>query len=147
MGTLRLEPARIGGLNSRAVSAVWSVFDVQLAVYAFALITMGLLMAFTNSDGPPLEAGSLFTRGLMWLSLAIVAFQCIVGCLPFRRDSFADLVVALHTDPAPVPSSLAEGIPRGFDAWFARAVRRSPDERYQSTEELITTLGEALALR
>jgi len=85
-------------------------------------------------------------RADLW-SLAIVAFQCIVGCLPFRRDSFADLVVALHTDPAPVPSTLAEGIPRGFDAWFARAVRRSPDERYQSAEELITTLGEALALR
>lgn len=74
MGTLRLEPARIGGLNSRAVSAVWGVFDIQLAVYAFALVTLGLLMAFTNSEGPPLEPGSLFTRGLMWLSLAIVAF-------------------------------------------------------------------------
>ena len=74
MGTLRLEPARIGGLSSRAVNNVWAVFDLQLALYALALITMGLLMAFTNSDGPPLAAGSLFTRGLMWLSLAIVAF-------------------------------------------------------------------------
>ncbi len=74
MGTLRLEPARIGGLSSRAVSTVWSVFDVQLAVYAVALVIMGLLMAFTNSDGPPLAPGSLFTRGLMWLSIAIVAF-------------------------------------------------------------------------
>lgn len=83
MGTLRLEPARIGGLSSRAVSAVWSVFDVQLAVYAFALVTLGLLMAFTNSEGPPLAPGSLFTRGLMWLSLAIVAF-IVTAAIDYR---------------------------------------------------------------
>ena len=45
MGTLRLEPARIGGLSSRAVNNVWAVFDVQLALYAFALVVMGLLIA------------------------------------------------------------------------------------------------------
>jgi rod shape determining protein RodA len=83
VGTLRLEPARIGGLNSRAVSAVWGVFDIQLALYAFALVTLGLLMAFTNSEGPPLEPGSLFTRGLMWFSLAIVAF-IVTAAIDYR---------------------------------------------------------------
>lgn len=79
MGTLRLEPARIGGLSSRAVTNVWGVFDFQLALYAFALVVLGLLMAFTNSDGPPLAAGSLFTRGLMWLALAIVLFTVMAS--------------------------------------------------------------------
>lgn len=83
MGTLRLEPARIGGLSSRAVNNVWAVFDVQLALYATALVILGLLMAFTNSEGPPLAAGSLFTRGLMWLSLAIVAFT-IAAAVDYR---------------------------------------------------------------
>ena len=83
MGTLRLEPARIGGLSSRAVNNVWAVFDVQLAIYALALVVMGLLMAFTNSEGPPLAPGSLFTRGLMWLSLAIVAFT-ITAAVDYR---------------------------------------------------------------
>jgi rod shape determining protein RodA len=83
MGTLRLEPARLAGLSSRAVNNVWAVFDVQLALYALALVTMGLLMAFTNSEGPPLAPGSLFTRGLMWLSLAIVAFT-LVAAVDYR---------------------------------------------------------------
>jgi rod shape determining protein RodA len=83
MGTLRLEPARIGGLSSRAVNNIWAVFDVQMALYAIALIVLGLLMAFTNSDGPPLAPGSLFTRGLMWLSLAIVAF-IIAAAVDYR---------------------------------------------------------------
>jgi rod shape determining protein RodA len=74
MGTLRLQPARLGGLTSRAVSNFWSVFDVQLAIYALALTVIGLLMAYTNSADAPLQAGSVFTRALMWLALGIVAF-------------------------------------------------------------------------
>jgi rod shape determining protein RodA len=53
---------------------VWSVFDVQLAVYALALVVIGLLMAFTNSGDAPLAGGSLFTRALMWLAIGIVIF-------------------------------------------------------------------------
>jgi rod shape determining protein RodA len=74
MGTVRLHPSRLGGLSSRAVINVRSVFDIQLALYALALVVLGLLMAFTNSDGSPFAAGSLFTRGLMWLSISIAAF-------------------------------------------------------------------------
>ncbi|MBX3028678.1 MAG: rod shape-determining protein RodA [Chloroflexi bacterium] len=74
MGTLRLQPARLAGLSPRAVSRAWTVFDIQLAVYATALVVIGLLMAFTNSGDDPLEAGSLFTRGLMWLAIAIMVF-------------------------------------------------------------------------
>lgn len=74
MGTLRLQPARLAGLSPRAVSRAWTVFDIQLAVYATALVVIGLLMAFTNSGDDPLATGSLFTRGLMWLAIAIMVF-------------------------------------------------------------------------
>jgi rod shape determining protein RodA len=74
MGTLRLQPARLAAFTPRAIGNVWSVFDLQLAVYALALLVIGLLMAFTNSGDTPLEGGSLFTRGLMWLAIALVVF-------------------------------------------------------------------------
>ena len=66
MSTLRLE-ARVSARSHRARRVVVELFDLQLAIYALALVIIGLLMAFTNSAGTPLEAGSLFTRGLMWL--------------------------------------------------------------------------------
>jgi len=53
---------------------VWSVFDIQLAVYALALVVIGLLMAFTNSSDAPLAAGSLLTRAFMWLAIGLVIF-------------------------------------------------------------------------
>ena len=74
MGTLRLQPARLGALTPKAVSNAWSVFDFQLAFYALALTIIGLLMAYANSADAPLQAGSIFTRALMWLSLGIMAF-------------------------------------------------------------------------
>jgi rod shape determining protein RodA len=82
MGTLRIEPARIG-VSSRAVNNAWSVFDVQLAIYALALVVLGLLMAFTNSGATPFEAGSLFTRGLIWLSIGIVVFT-VTASIDYR---------------------------------------------------------------
>jgi rod shape determining protein RodA len=50
------------------------VFDVQIAVYALALVIIGLLMAFTNSGDAPLATGSVFTRALMWMAIAIIVF-------------------------------------------------------------------------
>jgi rod shape determining protein RodA len=52
-------------------------FDLQLTIYALLLVACGLLMAFSNSyyDSPsPLSPGSLFTRGILWLALAAVAY-------------------------------------------------------------------------
>jgi len=64
----------VGAWVSRPANADWQAFDVQLVFYALALAVVGLLMAWTNSSGAPLEPGSVFTRGLMWLAIAMVAF-------------------------------------------------------------------------
>ena len=74
MSTLRLEPARVGTLSAREGQGRWYGFDLQLALYALSLTVMGLLMAFTNSADDPLQPGSLFMRGLVWLSFAVVVF-------------------------------------------------------------------------
>ncbi len=83
MGTLRLHPARLAAFTPRAIGNVWSVFDLQLAVYALALVVIGLLMAFTNSGDTPLAGGSLFTRGLMWLAIALMVFT-LSAALDYR---------------------------------------------------------------
>lgn len=66
--------AAVGAWMSRPANANWQAFDLQLVFYAVALAIVGLLMAWTNSAGAPLQAGSVFTRGLMWLAIAIIAF-------------------------------------------------------------------------
>ncbi len=77
MGVLRLQQSRVAGWSGRTAIAVWNAFDIQIVIYAGLLAGMGLVMAWTNSyeaGVSPLVIGSTFTRGLIWLALAIPAF-------------------------------------------------------------------------
>ncbi len=75
MGALRAEPARFHDWTTKSVRVVWNVFDVQLVLYALLLAIVGLMMAFTNSSGAsPLASGTTFSRGLLWLGVAIIMF-------------------------------------------------------------------------
>lgn len=77
MGLIRAEPARVTDWAARSVGAAWRAFDLQLATYAALLAAIGLVMAYTNSvetGSTPLEAGTTFTRGLMWTGIATVTF-------------------------------------------------------------------------
>src|SRR4051812_45282798 len=74
MTAMRVDRAPSRTFVARPESGSWSSFDIQLAFYALALAVIGLLMAWTNSAGGPLAAGSTFTRGIMWFAIAIVAF-------------------------------------------------------------------------
>ena len=77
MGVIRAQPARMTDWAAKSVGAAWRAFDLQLTTYAGLLVAIGLVMAYTNSvesGSTPLDAGTTFTRGLMWAAIAIVAF-------------------------------------------------------------------------
>jgi rod shape determining protein RodA len=77
MGVVRAEPTRVTDWAARPVGAAWRSFDIQLTVYATLLVAIGLAMAYTNSvesGSTPLEAGTTFSRGLMWAGIAAVTF-------------------------------------------------------------------------
>ena len=75
MSVMRVERQSSRLVMSRPQSGAWQRFDVQLAFYAIALAVIGLMVAWVNSAGAPLEPGSTFTRGLMWFAIGIVAFS------------------------------------------------------------------------
>jgi len=77
MGVIRAQPARVSDWAANSVGAAWRAFDLQLTVYAGLLVAIGLVMAYTNSveDGSvPLDAGTTFSRGLMWAAIAVIVF-------------------------------------------------------------------------
>ncbi|MDH4142289.1 MAG: rod shape-determining protein RodA [Chloroflexota bacterium] len=77
MGVMRAEPARVTDWAAKSVGSAWRAFDLQLTTYAILLAAVGLVMAYTNSaesGSTPLEAGTTFTRGLMWTGIAAVVF-------------------------------------------------------------------------
>ncbi|MES2210728.1 MAG: rod shape-determining protein RodA [Chloroflexota bacterium] len=77
MGAINAREARISDWGSRSIGTIWRAFDLQIATYAVLLTSFGLAMAYSNSvaggDGA-LETGSVFLRGLLWASMALVVF-------------------------------------------------------------------------
>ena len=116
MGTLRLQPARLAAFTPRAIGNVWSVFDLQLAIYALALVVVGLLMAFTNSGDAPLASGSLFTRGLMWLAIALMLFT-LTAALDYRwSKTFSWLLYLINIGLLVLTIAVGTGI-GGVSRW------------------------------
>jgi serine/threonine-protein kinase len=120
---------------------------------------------FTDSKGPtsatrtgsvlgtpyymsPEQARGLRTvdyRSDLW-SVGVITFRCMTGHLPFEGEAVGDVLVKLCTAPLPVPSQYVSDLPPGFDTWFARALAREPEGRFQSAAELSTTLAAVCGL-
>ena len=83
---------------------------------------------------------SVDSRSDLW-SVAVIAYRCIVGALPFEGEAVGDLLVKLCTAPVPVPSQLAPDVPPSFDAWLEKALTREPAQRFQTAAQI----GESLA--
>ncbi len=69
-------------------------------------------------------------------SLAVVAYHCLTGVVPFGGDSLAELLIGI-VSKEPVPATrLTPGLPRAVDDWFQRALDKNPARRFASAKEL-----------
>jgi serine/threonine-protein kinase len=86
--------------------------------------------------------GRVDQRADLW-ALAVVAYECITGTLPFEGETVAALAVAMERGGFAPPSTL--GVPIALDAFFRRGLARSVDERFASAGELVDSWLAALA--
>lgn len=86
---------------------------------------------------------SVDSRSDLW-SLAVIVFQCLTGRLPFESEALGDLLVKIIVSPVPTPSQVFAMVPVGFDAWWAKAADRNPDNRFQTAKEFAEKLSFAL---
>jgi len=84
-------------------------------------------------------------RADLW-SLAVVAFECLTGQLPFQSDSLAGLFAEIQRAPLPVPSRVDPSCPPELDRWWARAASRSLPARFASAPALAHGLALALGV-
>jgi serine/threonine protein kinase len=77
-------------------------------------------------------------RSDLW-SLGVIAFECFLGRKPFDGPTLGDLILKICAEPLPIPSTLGP-VPARFDDWFARALSRDPNGRFQSATEMAEAL-------
>ena len=75
-------------------------------------------------------------------SLGLVLYELLTGQLPYKapkREMYMKMVISKKTKPAP-PSYVDKEIPLEFDDITLKALRKNPDERYQTVTEMILDL-------
>ena len=73
-------------------------------------------------------------------SLGVVFFELISGRRPFDNESVTATQIAHLSSPPPSLLSLDPDLPPGCDAMVQRLLAKKPEDRYQSTAELLSDL-------
>ncbi|XYI03725.1 serine/threonine-protein kinase [Sorangium sp. So ce1128] len=88
---------------------------------------------------------SLDRRSDLW-SVGVIIYRCLTGRLPFPGEEIGEVFVAICTEDAPLASSLAPELGPDVDRFFARALMRDPEHRFQSASELAEAFHAAVHL-
>ncbi|TMD65721.1 MAG: serine/threonine protein kinase [Chloroflexi bacterium] len=77
-------------------------------------------------------------------SLGIVLFHCLTGRVPFTAENPLTITVKHLNEPLPLEMLRVAGVPTPIEQVVARMAAKAPQDRYQTTDELITALTSAL---
>jgi tRNA A-37 threonylcarbamoyl transferase component Bud32 len=76
-------------------------------------------------------------------SLGIVLYEILTQRTPFDADTPLAVLMKHVNDPLPLPRTINPDIPESFERIVLKALAKSPDDRYQSAEEMAQALREA----
>ena len=75
------------------------------------------------------------TSADLW-ALAVVAYECLTGALPFQGDTFGSVCIAVHSGRYKRPTATRSDLAASADEWFARAFARDKEARIDSIAAL-----------
>jgi serine/threonine-protein kinase len=86
-----------------------------------------------------LSAKDVDFRADIW-ALAVTAYYCLTGALPFTAEALGTLCVKLLDGKFTPPSELNSTLTSDFDAFFEKALAHAPEERHGGVRELANEL-------
>jgi serine/threonine protein kinase len=87
-------------------------------------------------------ARDLDHRADLW-ALGVVTYFAITGVRPFSGDAIGTVVLAITQGTPPRPSALNPALSPAIDAFMAKALARSPADRFQSAREFADAFAQA----
>jgi serine/threonine-protein kinase len=79
-------------------------------------------------------------------AMGIILYEVFCGQVPFKADSFMGILTQHITSPPMPPAQMAAQhgrvLPPGLEAIINKAIRKDPNERYQSMNELVAAMIE-----
>ncbi len=79
-------------------------------------------------------------------SLAVIAYEMIVGRPPFEAETPLAIVLKHVTEPLTPPNAINPRVPQPVSDVISKALNKDPDERYPTTEVFAQALNTAIAV-
>jgi serine/threonine-protein kinase len=119
------------------------ITDFGVAKIAAGGITTTGQMLGTPAFMPPEQfTGALVDGRADLFSLGVILYWMATGEQPFLGESMTTVSYKIvHTEPVP-PAKLNPAIPAAMDAVILKCLAKSPDDRYQTGEELAQALAQ-----
>jgi serine/threonine-protein kinase len=76
----------------------------------------------------------------------VVAYHALTGVRPFEGVTLGELCVAIKRGEVTPPTRLRNDLGPDIDAWFARALHRDPEGRFQSAKDMAQAIEQAVGM-
>jgi eukaryotic-like serine/threonine-protein kinase len=108
--------------------------------------TSGMLLGSPHFMSPEQARGgrTVDHRSDLW-AMGVIIYRLLTGRKPFEGKELGDVIVKICTEPPPPVLQLAPELPVELEAFFARALSKEPEERFQSAGELARAFSTIVA--
>jgi serine/threonine protein kinase len=112
---------------------------------AESVTTTGMMVGTPQYMSPEqvLSARSVDHRADLW-ALAVVAYHCLSGAVPFDGETRGSLCVAIANGELTPPSQHRPELSEQVDRWFKCALAKKPENRFDSAKQLALSFSMAL---
>jgi serine/threonine-protein kinase len=109
------------------------------------LTQIGSMVGTATYTSPEQAQGRLdLTGSTDQYSLAVVAYELLVGKIPFEGDNSTAIALLHVTKAPPIPSSINPAVTTEMDEVLLRGLAKSPASRYSSCTEFVHALEGAI---
>jgi Flp pilus assembly protein TadD len=105
----------------------------------------GMVMGTVEYMAPEQIRGETVDGRADQFSLAVVAYQMMTGSTLFGPHTIATLTYKIVNEAPPPPSTRNAALPRGVDSVLARALAKTPSERFTTCCEFVGALAQVFS--